>query len=98
MLVQPQLIRLAESGLHLVGVFEDEIQNAPFPVDPSFFSGTENAIKQILRDGLWWQGAIVTRPAHVGIDAIPVALPAHSNLERSESRVSTKLASYNLID
>src|SRR4029434_3091601 len=79
------------------GVFTDRVQYAPLAVDPAFFTPAEEPVEDFVWDHLRRQGALVTGPTHVALDALAEGLLRNADLQRTESRLAFEFRCNGLI-
>src|SRR5262245_914796 len=83
--------------LQSLGVFTNRVQDAALAVDPAFFALAEEPVEEFVRDHLRRQGALVTSPAHVSLDAFAEGFLRDANLQRPETRLALEFRRDGLI-
>ena len=98
MLIETMPVRLAQSRLQFGHVLLNQVQNALLAIHPALVLHAEQAVKQILRNHLRRQRAIISRPTHVAMHVFAVRFLRDSDLQRMESRLGSHLRRQNLVD
>src|SRR5262249_46368332 len=91
------LVVYLQSLLQRRGVFTDRVQDAALAVGPAFFAPAEEPVEEFVRDHLRRQGALVTRPTHVSLDAFAEGFLRDADLQRPETRLALELRRDGLI-
>src|ERR1700676_242980 len=98
MLVKSRLILLAEQGVQIFEIVLHGIEHALFATQPGLLFGSKYTLEQVVGQHLRRQRTVITGPAQIAMDALPVRLLADADLQRMEASLPTNLRPDDLID
>src|SRR6187397_2951528 len=98
MLVHALNVVFGKIPFQALRILHDSIENAALAVHPAFFASSEKTVKQLAGDHFRRKSAVITRPAHISLDAFAERFLRDTDLQGAEARLAADPSRDGLID